>query len=275
MPPRNPKKKKEKVLRPIFPNAGLEAAYRKRLYALIDEMQNSVLYWIKAAWRANEPEMAAAVAELAEDELPVVAIARALRKLTQRWRRKFTDLSKFLGNWFVQSASDRSDAALRAALKRGGMSVEFKMTPAQRDVIAAATEESVSLIKSIPERYLTDVEGLVMRSAAAGRDLGTLTKEIRGRYGVTKRRAALIARDQNNKVHAQLQRARQIELGIKEAVWMHSSAGKKPRWQHVKMNGQRYNVVEGMWDPVEKKKIFPGQLINCRCTGRSVVPGFT
>jgi uncharacterized protein with gpF-like domain len=36
-------KSKDKVLQPVRPNAGVEALYRKRLQALIDEMHRSVL----------------------------------------------------------------------------------------------------------------------------------------------------------------------------------------------------------------------------------------
>jgi len=69
--------------------------------------------------------------------------------------------------------------------------------------------------------------------------------------------------------------ARQADLGIREAIWMHSHAGKKPRPEHVKMDGKTYNITKGMWDPHEKKWIFPGELINCRSTGRPIVPGLS
>jgi hypothetical protein len=51
-------KKTDKVLRPVHPNAGIEAAYRNRLQKLIDEMNNSFVYWLKAAYRQNPPLMA-------------------------------------------------------------------------------------------------------------------------------------------------------------------------------------------------------------------------
>jgi hypothetical protein len=43
--------------------------------------------------------------------------------------------------------------------------------------------------------------------------------------------------------------------------------GEKPRPEHVKMDGKTYNITKGMWD-----RIFPGELINCRCTGRPIIP---
>ena len=71
-----------------------------------------------------------------------------------------------------------SDSAFRQALKEAGWSVEFKMTPAVRDAFNASLEENVGLIRSIPEKYLQQVEGTVMRSYSAGRDLATMVKEL-------------------------------------------------------------------------------------------------
>jgi uncharacterized protein with gpF-like domain len=74
-----------------------------------------------------------------------------------------------------------------------------------------------------------------------------------------------------------MNRARQEELGITEAVWLHSHAGKKPRPTHLANHGKRYNVAEGWFDPDPKvrKHIWPGELINCRCVSKSVVKGFS
>jgi len=50
--------KKETILAPVRPNEGLEAAYRRKLDALIDEMHGSLVWWIRAAYRAKLPELA-------------------------------------------------------------------------------------------------------------------------------------------------------------------------------------------------------------------------
>jgi len=162
-----------------------------------------------------------------------------------------------------------------AILKKAGFTVKFKMKPAMRDIMRATVGQQVSLIKSIPSQYFTNIEGMVMRSVQTGRDLGQLTKDLQEQFGVTHRRAAFIARDQNNKATASMTRARQDELEITEAIWVHSGAGKHPRPTHVAMNGKKYDVNKGMWDPAVKRWIFPGEEINCRCFCRSVIPGFS
>lgn len=262
--------KSETVLRPVHPNAGIETAYRRKLEALIDEMAGSVAYWIKAAYNQNTPE-------IAQDESPAAALRNAVRRLARRWLSRFDTAAQELAEYFATAVSRRSDAALKSILKRGGFSVEWKMTRAQNDVLQATVAENVALIKSIPAQYLTQVEGLVMRAVQTGRDVGELTTALQRQFGLTRRRAAFIALDQNNKATAALTRARQIEIGVTEAIWVHSGGGKKPRPTHVRAGRERarYDVREGWFDPAEGRKILPGELIRCRCVGRSVIKGFS
>jgi hypothetical protein len=48
-------RKGERALRPVFPNAGIAALYRKKLRALVEEMSRSYEHWMRVAYRANEP----------------------------------------------------------------------------------------------------------------------------------------------------------------------------------------------------------------------------
>jgi SPP1 gp7 family putative phage head morphogenesis protein len=258
--------KRQRTLRPVRPNAGTEAAYRARLLRSVAAMARSVEYWLASAYRNNQPRVA-------QDATPADLLQRVVRQLRRQWTEHFDQMADDLAAHFAQAAETRSTAALKKILKDAGWSVKFKMTSAQRDVVDAIIHENVSLIKSIPAHYLDQVEGLVMRSVSQGRDLGALTQQLQKQHGVTRRRAQLIARDQNNKAFAMLNRARQRELGITRAEWQHSSAGKHPRPSHVKMDGKTYDVKKGMWDPTEKKYVLPGELINCRCFSRPVIEG--
>lgn len=263
--------RRPRTLAPVRASVGIEMTYRKKLDKLIDEMHRSIVYWISAAYRKNEPVLA-----MAADELPARALAATVRRLQRYWTKKFNDMAQELATYFGQAVAKRSDAALQSILRRGGMSVRFQMTRGQRDVLQATVQENVSLIKSIPQQHLQRVEGLVMRSVQTGRDLATLTDELQHQFGVTRRRAELIARDQNNKATGALQRVRHTELGITEAIWVHSGGGRHPRPSHVKAGRDKvkYNVATGWFDPAEKRYVLPGELINCRCVARPVILGF-
>jgi uncharacterized protein with gpF-like domain len=90
-------------------------------------------------------------------------------------------------------------------------------------------------------------------------------------YGVSYRRAALIARTENFKAKALIESVRRKQLGISLAVWMHSHAGVTPRKTHIAMNGKEFDVSKGMYDSEEGEYVFPGQLINCRCSSRAIL----
>lgn len=266
-----PASKKDKVLPPVHPNVAVEERLRKRLEALVDEMHNSIMYWVGAAYKANEPEISMAL-----DASPAAELQKTMKRLGVQWEGRFSQASKELAAYFAKAAKDRSDVALKGILKKGGFSVKFKMSRTMNDVLQATIAEQVGLIKSIPDKYLLDVQGAVMRSVQTGHDLKTLSDELQQSFGVTKRRAAFIARDQNNKATANFTRVRQTELGITEAIWRHSGGGRHPRPTHVTAGREKikYNVAEGWYDPAVDKYILPGELPNCRCVSRSVIPGF-
>lgn len=265
---------KPKTLAPVRPSPLIAAAYKRRLDALIDQMERSILHWVPAAYRQNEPAIATL---LAQDEAPANTLQRVVRRLTRYWQRRFNEAAQDLAAYFATEVAERSDVALRHALRKGGFSIRFQPGRAAQDVLRATINENVALIRSIPQQHFSAVEGYVMRSVSAGRDLEVLTKDLRQHFGVTRRRAELIARDQNNKATATIQRVRQAELGLTEAIWVHSGGGKVPRPSHVRAGKERvrYSLIDGWYDPDEKKNIFPGELINCRCVARPVVPGFS
>jgi len=257
--------KKARLLAPLHPNAGIAAAYREKLERMVDDMHASLLWWLRAAYRANPPEMA-------QDESPAAAMRRAMAEMVKRWQGNFDKAAPELGKWFATSAIDRSDKAMQGILKRGGFSVKFTMTRAANDILQATTGENVSLIKSIASQHLTEVEGIVMRSVASGRDLQQLTSELERRYGITRRRASFIAIDQNNRATSNIEKARQEELGITQAKWIHTAGSKHPRPSHVKANGTIYDVKQGCL--IDGEYIWPKQKIGCGCLSRSIIPGF-
>jgi len=267
-----PARQRRRVLPALHPNLGIGAAYRRRVEALIDEMNASLEYWLVAQWRKKTPV-------LAQDEAPLAGLRSVLRGLRKRWETKFDDAAPKFAEYFATDAAKRVNGQLAKILADSGMVVDFKFTKSMREAYGAVVAENVALIKSIASEHLTDVEGIVMRSVAQGRDLGSMAKELRERFDVPKKRAALIARDQNNKATSLLTRVRQQEAGINRAIWVHSGAGRHPRPDHVAFSagrytgrsgpGPEYDVTKGAY--LEGKWTFPGYEINCRCVSRAIV----
>ena len=258
--------KKKVTLKAVNPNAGIAAAYKKELQAIVDNMHNSVLYWIKSGFRKNSP----VVSNLTNDASPSVNLLRIINKLTRRWSKEFDSMANEIANKYILKTFNASQNSLENNLKDNGFAVEFKMTRAMQDALSASIGENVGLIKSIPEQYFNQIESAVMRTYASGGDLQALVKLLDNIYPKAKNRVSLIARDQTNKANAVTQRTRQLELGITQAIWMHSHGGKEPRQDHVAANGKVYDIKKGCL--ISGKYIFPGEEINCRCTSRPILP---
>jgi len=255
---------KDIKLKPVRPNVGIGLAYRRKLRALVAEMNASVDYWIKAKYKAN---LNSIVQDSAANDLQ-----DEFNRLSKQWLKKFDDGAVALATWFTNKTKDNAENSLKRILRDAGFSVEFKMTPSMRNAYQAVLNENVALIRNIPEQYLTQLQGDVMRSVSLGRDLEQLNNALIQRYQIADRRAKLISRDQNNKATAIITKQRQLDLGLTQAIWRHSTAGKHPRPEHVAADGKRYDVTKGMY--LDGEWTWPGVEINCRCISVPVIPGY-
>lgn len=263
----------KRTLKPIFPPAGIEKEYEKRLKKAVREMEHSVVYWLRAKYRANESKI---VGDSATDDL-----LQAFRRLLRQWTRNFNELAETLPRWFVSKIRGYVTGNLAQQtkpLRDAGLGFNLKfsyMSQKERQTFQAIVKENVNLIKSIARESLTQVEGIVLRNIEAGHDLARMTEELHKQFGVTERRARMIARDQTNKATNNLSRQRLLDYGVTKGVWMHTASGKTYRETHENdMDGQEYDIREGCFDPDEKvnRYIQPAELVNCYCVCRPVIP---
>jgi uncharacterized protein with gpF-like domain len=265
-----PNQRKPVTVRAIHASAAVHAWYFAELDKRVSEMNAQVTRYVLAAYGQTEPS------EMAHDapRNPSLLLRAALRKWGGLWVSKFDGLSLELGKKFANRSFSITQTQMRAALKDAGFTVKFAPTPGAAAAYHAVVAEQVNLIKSIPQQYLKDVESKVWGSVMKGADMHALSVDLRKTYGITRDRAAIIARDQNNKAKAIIERTRRQELGITHAIWQHSAGGRVPRATHVAMSGKAYPLAHGMWDADEGAYVLPGELINCRCTSKAIIPAF-
>lgn len=260
-------------LKPINYNAGNIKWYQKQLLAEIREMNDEVRREIVNAIRDNP---LAQDASLAMDANPVEMIRKMLDVLSGKWVRDFINKAKSWSDEMIDKTQSAVDRGLLAAARRESMTINMQWTDAMLEKREAIIAENVSLIRSIPEKYFTEVEGMVYRAVARGGDRKMLADEIERnfakRHGITRRRAEFIARDQTRKATSALSAARQQAAGIVEAEWVHSGGGNKPRHSHVEAGRKRkrFKLSEGCL--IDGEYIMPGQLPNCGCVWRPVLP---
>ncbi len=283
MPTLTAKGRQDKQLPEVRPALAAEQKYRRALAIAVRAMAKSVEYWTKAKYRKALAANQAAQAipdpqtERAQDASPFAdqrELRRELENLRKRWMRYFDSMARKLSLDVVEAAYQANRQAWQQRVRREGFDIPMQLTRAQRTIMDVKVADNVSLIKSIPEQYFTRIEGDVSRSFLAGRDLDTIAHKLRDTGEATVKRAALIARDQSNKLTAQMNSARQNELGIRYAYWKHSSAGKEPRKTHIRASREHwiYDTQVGIDFGDQFGFVLPGVAINCRCGSRSIVP---
>lgn len=262
-----------KVVRAIHANAGVNAWYYSMLRAGLQEAINDAVLMLTAA--LPEPLPVGIATDIAQDARPSVnRVERTLKKWSDKWSKKFDTLSKDAAAKFARRSFTTTDTAIKAALKSAGFTVSFKATKRTLESYKLVVADNVGLIRNLQKSLYDKIQQDTWASVRAGGDMAKLSEKLHRSYGIEARRAARIAIDQNNKAKGILEAARRQELGLTQAIWQHSHAGKEPRPTHVAMNGKTYDLAKGMWDEDEGEYVFPGQLINCRCTSRVIVPGF-
>lgn len=253
-----------RALRPIRPPVSIEKEYRDKLLKLIREMDDSLMYWLTAKYRQAESEI------VGDGKLG--DLTTELRKQSEKWKKRFQEESATLSTWFATSirnyvAYNLANQMRKYKLVKLGFDLKYSYrSQKERMVFRSIVEQNVNLIKSIEEEYLKDVTGVVFRNIETGHDLARMRDELHKTYGVTERRAKMIARDQTNKATNNLSRRRLLDYGVTKAKWLHTSTGKTYRESHLEMDGEIYSIEEGCLDTDYGDYIQPGELVNCHCT---------
>lgn len=135
--------------------------------------------------------------------------------------------------------------------------------------------QNSQLIKNMTENELERVSGIVQRGLQEGSGLESVTDNIEKSFGITRRHARLIARDQTSKLNGSLTKLRDQELGIETYRWQ-TSGDERVRASHRALDGKlcKWNDPTVYYDEKSKKwvkrtgtmtKVHVSQDVNCRC----------
>lgn len=249
---------------PLNYNAGVEVRYRQQLQAMVSKMTATVKKRLETFF--DKP---VAKEYYATDD----SISSQARVLTNQLTREFEQLfgrhAKPYAKQMAKSSAQASKTNLHASLKEmsGGLSLQTGiLTSDLNDVLAATVTENVALIKSIPQQYLKNVQGAVMRSITTGNGYADLVPFLAKQEGMTMRRAHLIANDQTKKAYNNINRERMQAVGVKQFEWLHTGGEQKPRPLHEELSGQTFSFDDlPVIDENTGETGIPGQLVNCGC----------
>lgn len=254
----------------VRPNEGDVDRYRKQMDSLIRSMRVDYVRNLRAAFNGSR--------ELVSDESIAITLKMVLGKLSAKWDKIVNERANKMAQEMIDKTSKHNQTAVNSSLTvlaSGGAATQAQkiaiktpaMPAAMKPMIQASVTENVSLIKSISERFHTDIEGAVMRSIQpGGRGMADVYDAAMKTQEVCSKRAKLIARDQVHKINATYDVERMKSAGVKKFKWRHSGGGKEPRVLHMEYDGE---VFEYDNPPIIDKRTgergFPGQAINCRC----------
>lgn len=255
----------KQFLKPVKPSAAIISDYQRRLDKMVRDMQASGKYWVNYWYRQFNPNLI----DL-QNQIPSKKINPLIVGLGIYWLKKFNDFANKYSPKYADKVADYTDITLKNNLKSAGHNVNLQNNRTRQDIVSSIIDENVSLIKSIPSKYFDAISFIVNQGYQNGKDEDYIAEELQKRYGITKRRAKMIASDQTHKATAALNRFRQLELGIKEAEWLYTYRSKTERLDHVRANGKKFDIEEGCL--ISGEYIQPGQLINCKCLSKPLLP---
>jgi len=176
----------------------------------------------------------------------------------------------------VNSVTSKNQKGFNASIKKA-VGIDISSILADEGLIEyakAQINKNEALIKSIPSKYFTDIETVVMNGVTEGLRWEEIAKQVGGIKDISsvngklQNRIKLIARNETSNVNAGLNKRRQEVLGVEKFKWQ-TAQDERVRDSHAKIDGNVYD-----WDnlpTVDGVKTSPGMPVQCRCVAIPVI----
>lgn len=245
--------------------------YNAKLQRLARQVKKDIDAELVPLVRSLAPEYVQDAARPTTDAWSDVILA-LIAELKRRWASEWvTRGADRIAGEFVQSALKKSERDLK---KSAGIDV-FSGSPVMRDYLKASVQQNVKLIQSIPEKYLGQVETLLIANMRSGMRPSFIVTALQEQFGVTQRDAKRIARDQAGKIQGELAEKQQRGAGFEYFGWEDSDDSRvRTRHREIAEKVTAYGKGIYRWDnlPLSDKglPIKPGSDYECRCIPRPV-----
>lgn len=131
------------------------------------------------------------------------------------------------------------------------------------EMIEQWVSQNVDLIKTQPKESLGRMKELIYKDYMSGKSTSNIVKELQAQYGMDKRHAQLIARDQTAKLNSEITQSQQRDAGVSKYEWS-GTLDRRERDSHRALEGKVFS-----WDnPPETeggRRCHPGEDYQCRC----------
>ena len=188
-----------------------------------------------------------------------------MRQVIGQLRNTWGDIGPDAQNLATRWANENSEFHRKQFLRSlDGLGVNIASILTDRGLeeqLESAIEINVDLITSIPQKDLDRIEKVLWDGIRTGSNYHSLKSQIMDIYPMDRRRARTIARDQTSKLNGNLNRIRQLDVGIIHYFWRCTGDGPpRVRKTHWANNNKKFR-----WDSPPPKTGHPGHDVNCRC----------
>lgn len=166
-----------------------------------------------------------------------------------------------------ERTSRHSEDETLNALRR----IRLRGEPGWARQIAAFRRANVAKIRSLAGEQLDEMREILSDAELGAWRVEDLRKTIKERFGVTRSKADLLARDQVLKLNAAITQTRQRQAGVTSYVWS-SSTDERVREEHRELDGtvQRWDDPP-VTNPAGDRN-HPGEDYQCRCVAIPILP---
>lgn len=276
-------KERAKALRALESNRGLAIAAGKRIRAIVNQFEKAYKKEaLKIAAKYVKNEVQDAAISVVPSELEI-----ALAKLAAKQSMGMGSNAKQVSRWYCRQLLRNISADQQRALKKAGISTAWLkkkwtvqivrgqyVAPSVAKKLPEQVEANAALITKLCERSAQKVQNAIAEGISKGYNLSRLTEKINSLENMDEARAARVALDQSCKLNQFIQVENSKALGVKEGIWVHVPGQYESRASHMKMNGKKFDLEKGMYDPDVEDYIQPGELPYCRCCFKAILPGF-
>lgn len=169
---------------------------------------------------------------------------------------------------------DQMEMAFRKSITAiEAVTVAPKLTEPQRAIIAKEWGTNLDLyIKNWSEENILKLRNEIQNPILNGARTEGLVKTIEQNYGVSKRKAKFLARQEGSLLMSKFQQSRYGQLGIMSYRWS-TSKDERVRHDHAVLHGQVFRFDQ---PPITNRKTGarnnPGEDFGCRCTAIPELP---
>lgn len=267
------------------PNLGTRTELSKSLKKTLEEISDSLLYWLAAEYKRQLPRIAQdapplqgySAQELTSSNPPksvYAAISQRFDAESKRWQKKGKESADRFSNRFMSKTQRDVARQMNNNFKAAGFKTIVKNTRASKAIFALQGLKVRGLVNDLVQRFILDTTAIALNDFINQEPPAALRKHVKKKLAVAIRKAGNLSRSVSANTTQTIAQAHSADLGLNRCIWIHVPGKKYSRRSHELMHGKEFDRAKGMWDPEVQRYVQPSEQMYCMCTYRVIAPDY-